>query len=558
LAASTPIAWAQFGGLATPFDGSKVFFSSTLRLKGTNQPNYPKLFVADEGGVRLFHALPKVDVQSSGNACVVGSQYSILATQVSADGSIVAGFGEKTFAGNCSVNQYSTDLITPSGEQQIDGMVYRSPNGRYASVGFAVLDLQTGVSTPIPLPTQPIPPHSDNCYFGLPGKPIADNGTVILACSLSGAGGFSLGKLGEAAQPFPVSDGLPYAISAAGSKVLYRKGKGTAIETHLLDLNTQQDQFLAGNNFGVVTMSDDARRILLWSDRPYIIESDGSGLKPLTASPVRSDGSVVLSGNGKFVYYTNAAGELFKIDVDTAESTQVIGRTPYVDPVGYGEAGWVTTVGGKHLSDTVLNATAPLPTSLGNITVHIDQPNRNGRGNDAGVRRIDLPIQQVFDNGLLFLLPWDLQPLRIDAHQPIPITVEVAGVSTPFDFPEVLMHVQTGIGASLVLPNGLPRRGEKFEVRATGLGAVYPEVPLGFAAPAAEPLARIVQPLACISPGHSPQTIPVLYAGLLPGSVYRIYQVILQAPSDFAGVDFIKCSLGSGPYLDWVQVQVLP
>jgi hypothetical protein len=135
-------------------------------------------------------------------------------------------------------------------------------------------------------------------------------------------------------------------------------------------------------------------------------------------------------------------------------------------------------------------------------------------------------------------------------------------VNTPFDFPQVLMSVRSGIGATLVLPNGLPHRGEQFQVHATGLGPVYPEVPLGFQAPSVEPLSRLTQPLTCIeaysAPQTSPQTIPVLYAGLLPGSVDRNYQVTLQAPTDFIGVHVIKCSLGGGPYFDFVQIEVLP
>jgi hypothetical protein len=53
--------YAPFAGLATPYDGSVVYFSSALRIKGSNQPLYGKLFVADENGVRLFRSRDKVD-----------------------------------------------------------------------------------------------------------------------------------------------------------------------------------------------------------------------------------------------------------------------------------------------------------------------------------------------------------------------------------------------------------------------------------------------------------------------------------------------------------------
>jgi hypothetical protein len=51
-AAICSAAWAQFDGLATPFDGSVVYFASTLRLKSSGQPRDGKRFVADEQGVR--------------------------------------------------------------------------------------------------------------------------------------------------------------------------------------------------------------------------------------------------------------------------------------------------------------------------------------------------------------------------------------------------------------------------------------------------------------------------------------------------------------------------
>jgi hypothetical protein len=194
--ASASIAWAQFYGLATPSDGSVVYFSSTLRLKGSSQPNYPKLFAADETGVRLFRVLPKMSVQSSDDTCGFSGHYIVNWTQVSANGSTVAATGEWVGCDNSNL-QYSTDLINATGERQITGGLYLSPGGRYAVVetfltgspyyAFAVLDLQTGASAPIALP-------AESCFWGLSGvRPVADNGTVILSCGTSGAGAFFLG-----------------------------------------------------------------------------------------------------------------------------------------------------------------------------------------------------------------------------------------------------------------------------------------------------------------------------------------------------------------------------
>jgi hypothetical protein len=41
--ASLPIL-AQFSGLTTTTDGSQLYFSSPLRLRGSNEPDSPKIF----------------------------------------------------------------------------------------------------------------------------------------------------------------------------------------------------------------------------------------------------------------------------------------------------------------------------------------------------------------------------------------------------------------------------------------------------------------------------------------------------------------------------------
>ena len=44
-------ACAQFLGLATPADGSRVYFATPLRQKDTTQPTYGKLFQVDNSGL---------------------------------------------------------------------------------------------------------------------------------------------------------------------------------------------------------------------------------------------------------------------------------------------------------------------------------------------------------------------------------------------------------------------------------------------------------------------------------------------------------------------------
>jgi hypothetical protein len=54
LLAAAPL-MAQFSGLATDDTGSRVWFSSALRLRGTNQSVTPKIFSADAlGNIQLI------------------------------------------------------------------------------------------------------------------------------------------------------------------------------------------------------------------------------------------------------------------------------------------------------------------------------------------------------------------------------------------------------------------------------------------------------------------------------------------------------------------------
>ena len=82
--------------------------------------------------------------------------------------------------------------------------------------------------------------------------------------------------------------------------------------------------------------------------------------------------------------------------------------------------------------------------------------------------------------------------------------------------------------------------GEIVHVWAVGLGAVTPEVLPGTVAPSTEPLARLRSPLIC-------QNADVLYAGLAPGYLERVYQVDLRLNA--TGYHRFDCSENGKPVL---------
>src|SRR5690349_14283982 len=49
-----PALFGQFHNLATTDDGSTVIFSSSLQMRGMNQPDWEKLFRIDSSGLTLY------------------------------------------------------------------------------------------------------------------------------------------------------------------------------------------------------------------------------------------------------------------------------------------------------------------------------------------------------------------------------------------------------------------------------------------------------------------------------------------------------------------------
>ena len=169
------------------------------------------------------------------------------------------------------------------------------------------------------------------------------------------------------------------------------------------------------------------------------------------------------------------------------------------------------TLPGTALSDTTIDATLPLKPWLGNVTMWI------------GERKV--PMVQLTPTSVSFIVPWDLP-----SSAPIRMLAEAAGDNTPFYFPETetSLYPNAGPRAGAIYRQdwtptfvGPIHTGEIIHVFATGFGPVAPDVPEGAAAPSAEPYARLTSPLTC-------SNAEVLYAGLAPFAVERIYQIDLR------------------------------
>jgi uncharacterized protein (TIGR03437 family) len=536
-AAVTAVASAQFYGLATPADGSSVYFTTTLRLKGTPEANSGKIFAADERGVRLVRSrvarLPE-RLPNPGN-CFMGELYSFRAVELSADGRTMAAQGFRATNGQCRIFTSATLLSTANGSRDGSGILRISANARWAIVDTstgpfsnavaAFVDLQSGAQTPIDL----------SVMFALggslsfaPGRTIGDDGTATL--SLSGRA--FIARPGAPLQPFPVSIGPPFGISASGARILY-----TSDGLHVFDMKTQQDWPLTTAPRAAAGFSDDGNRVLFLQDRQlYIVDIDGGGPRQVSNEPDGIDWAV-LSGNGKVAYAVTGSGRLVKVLVETGATTELVGRTLDISTGGVTDAGFVTTVYGRGFSDRTAEAQAPFPNTLAGVSVTV------------GGRQV--PILRVSPTQIDVLLPWDL------AAAALPVVVSGPPLNSPFEAPEGTVRVGGGARAGALfhqdwspLTDLSPHVGEIIHVYAVGLGAVTPEVVPGAAAAASEPFARLASPMSC-------SNAEVLYAGLAPGTVARVYQVDLRMGSK-PGYQPFACQIGSGTPFAFLTLNVVP
>jgi uncharacterized protein (TIGR03437 family) len=524
---------AQFYSLATPFDGSSVYFATSLRLKGTFEPLSGKVFRADETGVRPVVSRQLRKPAFRGGNCFLGELYSFSTVELSADGKTLAAPGFRWTAGECHGAGAATLLRSASGTREISGVLRLSANGRWAIVdttstvftqtSASILDLTTGARTDFQMPS----------FGGVQfpaGRAIADDGTAVF----NYGGRTYIVRPGGTPQPFP--NGYPLAISATGTRVLYLTDA-----VHLIDLSTGKDELLGAVSQGFPSggLSDDgSRAAFVQNQHLYVADFGGGGTRQVSAVP-EGLASAILSGNGKVAYAVTTAGRLLNIAVDTGVATEVVGRTADISFTGGSvDAGMFTTIAGHGFSDQSYSASAPLPLTLGGVTVTLD-----GRL---------LPISRVTASAIDVLIPWD-----IASSAPQSIVVDAPVAQSPFEAPQANLQVMSGVRAGALyqqnwtlVQNLTVHTGDVIHVFAVGLGAVTPEVPAGAAAPSTEPLSRLASPMSCTNAS-------VLYAGLQPGTVARVYQVDLQIGTK-TGYQQFSCSIGGGPAFAFLTLNVVP
>ena len=529
---------AQFTGLASNGDGSVLYFSSPLRIRGSGESFNPKIFRMDSSGPTLFRS------QDPGPPVgwTVTNFPNLTAPQVSTDGAVVAFSGERGCGGGSgciTVQKVQGTVVDRNGNQLLSafGYVDISPSGRYALFfardTFATLippaefvDLATGIHTVVPYPVG-APAH----------RRIANDGTVALRSGNSIRLWQAQGEQTISGLAIFAPSGEPLLfLSADGQRLVYQTPTGLA----LYDRGAPGEQALVAGVPASASISDDAGVVA------FVNAADSQvhiALPPRQLTH-ESDGitEVALSGDGRVAFATTGQGRLLRIEVGSGAVTELVPRTPWItnsrnqaavetyiyDAVAPGS---LLPLAGIGLSASTQATAAPLPRSLGDVRVRIGG--------------LDAALQSVTPQLVWFQVPWELPPQDsaplefLSGNSPFetgpgvlnvqplaPHTFGTADSSNGYSVYSLAVHQDW---SGLVTPADPARPGEVIHLYFNGLGPVTPAVATGEASPA-EPPARVIAPLHCQFWDGKGNDSPILFAGLAPGMV-GVYQVSLQVPA---------------------------
>jgi hypothetical protein len=348
---------AQFSSFVTTYDGSRLYFTSQLWQRGTDQPNHGKLFVADESGVRqlLIRNRDVTYYRDLGPGEYWSTNYyDIFGVEAPGDVSTLAVFARRycnISSGMCYYSdQTQTTVYNSRGEEALkqEGRMRMSPDGKWALVTGGgpvaccqyVIELASG--TRYEVPSTPYSNSATPAYptpFDWQAHDIANNGTAAVT---SGGALLVFTPPDKVRRLFGRPDSA--VIDAAGRRVVWAEDEADSPSAvlrrrglRLLELATGAAPVsldTPGRDEFAPNISDDGSRILFLSRRrdtgdtqAFVMNGDGSGRRQITSEP---DGiqSAVLSGNGAVAWLLTGLGRLIRLEVDRAASREVIGHPP--------------------------------------------------------------------------------------------------------------------------------------------------------------------------------------------------------------------------------------
>ena len=559
-------ACAQFSGLSATGDGSSVYFSSHLRLRGSADSFDAKVFRTSGQTPTLFQS------QQRGQqfGWTWDSFYDLLAPQVSSDGSTVAYTGVRACYGGsgCLAVQTAQGTLADSSGRTLlsdTGYVNLSPNAQYALFfgrntfvpmvpPAELISLATGARTTVPYP-----------IGAQARRRVANDGTVVIfdwgvirlwqVAAVQTLSGVSI-----TFTPFTNAEPLLF-ISADARRLVYQTPNGLA----RYDRAAAAEEILTTAAPSSASIDDDAT-VVAYVDP---VDSQIHLAAPPRQLTHEAEGisEVTLSGDGRVAFAVTRLGRLLRIDVASGMMTEIVPRTPSLaNPLqpsvvtsvfGAISPGSLIPLMGLGLSASTEVATPPLPRTLADVRVRI-----------AGM---DAAIQSVSPDIVWLQVPWELPEQQaasfefLSGDSPFetaPGTVEVQTLA-----PRIFTSVDTTNGynldvvavhqdwSGLVTPENPAQSGEIITLYFNGLGPVTPAVATGEASPAENP-ARVTGPFRCQFLDSTANDSQIYFAGLAPGMV-GIYQVSLQVPAGLPTSPVtVDCDFGVGTPYGFGQVYV--
>jgi uncharacterized protein (TIGR03437 family) len=504
-----PMARGQFSGLTTTNDGSEVWFASPLRLRGTDQYLWSKIFRIDANGAVLAAEVAQSSPVPPTNA------YVLTQPQVTGDGTLLIYLGTLYCVDGSSCflsEQHSSTLLnTTTGQATPVG-----PNASISRNGRYLASYSSGnVFGPQFLLTDRV--QSTTVFqgsFAPETVSIAADGTTALTM------GSSLQLIKGGALSTLVSSNITSAgIDDGAATILYETQAPRRL--FVLNLNTMETRELGPDNRDSYqgTLSADGQWVAYLSTigstpQVFLSRIDGSGWRKLTAGSIGAV-DVTLSGDGSTVFAITGNYSIVRIDAATGAITTLVGPTPTISGVQATTPGSLATVQG---------------TGLANTSVMI-----------AGVA---CPIFSRSDTSIVFQIPWEV-PVSADS-----LTIPQGGAPyfddvTPLDMgpflPEAipLAPVEPATGtlpiaihtdfSSLVTDENPAAPGETVHIYLMGGGAVNPPVATGVVTPIS-PLSRITTPISVVAAG---EPVQVSFFGLAPGTI-GVWQMDAEVPSDWS------------------------
>jgi uncharacterized protein (TIGR03437 family) len=546
-------ALCQFSDLATNDDGSQLYFSSAMRLRGSQENTYPKIFRYSNGTFELYR---QMDPLPSGR----GAFYRLGGASVSGDGTVV-GYGgyAPCFGGSSCIGVVESEgvIVRPGKPDKVfsDGSVWVSADRQFA-LGASDCSDSRGLNCwarVIDLATDDTTILTDLHVVGDGRQTLADNGKLVL--SSASMRKFVL-RTASSQLELQIPDTASLVrVNRRATTIVYEDGTNNFRWLIAYDLASGNQNRLAtvrasgyqSPTFRPWLTSDGSKVVFLAADyrgimQAFLINTDGSNLKQLTND---SHGilDVTISGFGNVIYASTATAGLLRIDLPSLATTELAPSSPLVTANTALVPGSLAELSGIGLG--------------GVTTLHVGD--------------LSAPIYSVSDTALVFQVPWEASTTpatRVDTGGQSPfetaITTPVRTLSPAFlPFfedgltPLVALHQDFGSLVSRASP-ALP--GEIIHAFAVGLGPVDGTVQTGVPAPINAELQSAQIPLACsLTLLRGAQAdVAVLFQGLAPGFV-GLYQLDLSIPSsvsDYIGYITCTCSpTGSAPV---TTMSVLP